>query len=110
MQFPNNIPAVTVWEKTTDTASRTSTYTRHVTGAAYWQGNLGQTPGRSEDDSILCAIHAGNVGSYTPKKDDRILPGTVTGDTPPDNAFVVEHVKDFRYGSGMMQHIELYLA
>ena len=43
MQFPTNIPSVTIWEKTV--VDRAAAYIRHETGAAYWQDNRGQTQG-----------------------------------------------------------------
>jgi hypothetical protein len=108
MTFPTNIPSVTIWEKTV--VDRAAAYIRHETGAAYWQDNRGQTQGREEDDSIFLAIHADAItDGYIPKADDRILSGSVTGDVPPRNAYTVGNVKDLRFGSYMMQHIEVIL-
>lgn len=105
MTFPTNIPAVTVWEKTL--VNRAPAYVRHETGAAYWQDNRGQTNERQPDDSIFLAIHADQIGGYVPKTDDRVLPGSIADETPPKNAYTVANVKDLRYGSRMMQHIEV---
>lgn len=108
MTFPTNIPSVTIWEKTV--VNRAPTYIRHETGAAYWQDNRGQTDGRDENDSIFLAIHAEALtDGYVPKTDDRVLSGSIAGDTPPRNAYTVGNVRDLRFGSRMMQHIEVTL-
>ncbi len=108
MTFPTNIPAVTIWEKTV--VNRAAAYIRHETGAAYWQDNRGQTQGHDEDDSIFLAIHASAVtDGYIPKVNDRVLPGSVPDEQPPQTAYTVGNVKDLRFGSAMMQHIEVIL-
>lgn len=107
MQFPTNIPSVTIWEKTV--IDRAPAYIRHELGAAYWEDTRGQSEhGREPDDHVFLAIHADNV-TYLPKKEDRVLMGSVESDTPPGDALTVMQVKDFRYGSTMMQHIEVTL-
>lgn len=106
-----NQPACTIWEKTT--VNHAPAYVRHVTGAVYWQDCRGQQVGagdaRSPADSVFLAIHADQIGDYVPKKDDRILPGDAAGTSPPHDALTVMQVKDFRYGSKTMQHIEVTL-
>lgn len=106
-----NRSACTVWEKTI--VNHAPAYVRHVTGAVYWQDTRGQTvsagDARSPDDSVFLAIHADQIGGYLPKKDDRILPDEVDAVSPPHDALTVMQVKDFRYGSHTMQHIEVTL-
>lgn len=105
-----NKPACTIWEKTT--VNRAPAYVRHETGAVYWQDCRGQTVGsdpRSPDDNIFLAIPVGSITNYVPKKDDRIMPDSVADSSPPKEALTVMQVKDFRYGSAMMQHIEVTL-
>ena len=106
-----NKPACTIWEKTT--VNHTPAYVRHETGAVYWQDCRGQTASagdaRSQSDSIFLAIPGGSVRDYAPKPDDRILPGAVADAAPPKDALTVMQVKDFRYGSAHMQHIEVTL-
>jgi hypothetical protein len=107
MQFPTNIPALTIWEVTL--IDRAPAYIRHELGAAYWEDTRGQSEhGREPDDHVFLAIHADNV-TYLPKKEDRVLPGSVDSAAPPRGALTVMQVKDFRYGSTMMQHVEVIL-
>jgi len=106
MTFPTNIPAVTVWEQTT--VNRAASYVRHEFGASYWEDNRGQTTGREEDNSIFLAIPPGAIADgYVPKREDKVLPGSIAEETPPRTALTVMRVKDLRYGSSMMQHIEV---
>ena len=106
-----NKPACTIWEKTT--VDHTPTYIRHETGACYWQDTRGQdtmdSDARSPEDNVFLAIHASALTGYIPKKDDRILPGSVPDASPPKDALTVMQVKDFLYGSARMQHIEVIL-
>ena len=107
MMFTNK-PACTIWEKTT--VNHAPAYVRHVTGAVYWQDCRGQTVGsdaRNPDDNVFIAIPAGAENGYMPKKDDRILPGDAESASPPGEALTIMQVKDFLYGSKMMQHIEV---
>lgn len=102
-----NTDGCTIWEKTVK--NRAPVYIRHETGAAYWEGTNGQTGGkdRTPADKALVVIHAGNLGGYLPKKDDRILCGIHPEEQPPPVALTVMGVKDFRYGSPRVQHVEV---
>ena len=100
-----NKPACTIWEKTT--VNRAPAYVRHVTGAVYWQDCRAQSEARTTENNVFIAIPAGSVSGYMPKLDDRILPGNVDENSPPKDALTVMQVKDFLYGSPMMQHIEV---
>lgn len=104
-----NKPACTIWEKTV--VNHAPAYIRHELGACYWQDTRGQSvqsgDARSPADSVFLAIPADSVGDYIPKKDDRVLPGSVPDASPPKTALTVMQVKDFRYGSAMMQHLEV---
>lgn len=103
-----NTPAVTIWEKTT--VNHAAAYVRHQTGAAYWEGTHGETVNgisRNPDDRALMIVPAANLGDYMPKTDDRIMNGTVNDAQPPKTAMTVTSVKDFRYGSASVQHIEV---
>ena len=106
-----NKPACTIWEKTS--VNHAPAYVRHETGAVYWEDTRGQqvagTDSRSPDDHVFLAIPVGSIGGYIPKNEDRILPGTVEDASPPKDALTVMQVKDFRYGSAHMQHIEVTL-
>lgn len=103
-----NTPAVTIWEKTT--VNHVPAYTRHQTGAAYWEDTNGETIGnitRNPDDKILMIVSAANLGDYVPKTDDRILNGEIADAQPPKTALTITSIKDFRYGSDSVQHIEV---
>ena len=103
-----NTPAVTIWEKTA--ANHTVTYTRHQTGAAYWEDTNGETVSgitRNPDDKALMIVSAANLGDYMPKTDDRIMNGAINDTQPPKESLTITSVKDFRYGSSRVQHIEV---
>ncbi len=103
-----NTPGVTVWSKAV--INHTPTYIRHQTGAAYWEDTTGETINgitRNPDDKVLMIVSASNLGAYMPKTDDRIMNGIVADAQPPKNALTIASVKDFRYGSDSVQHIEV---
>lgn len=103
-----NIYAVTIWEKTA--VNHTPTYIRHQTGAAYWEDTNGETVNgitRNPDDKALMIVSAVNLGEYVPKADDRIMRGAIEDAQPPKTALTIAVVKDFRYGSSRVQHIEV---
>ena len=103
-----NTPAVTVWEKTV--VNRAPAYIRHQTGAAYWEDTNGETVNgitRNPDDRVLMIVSASNLGGYLPNTDDRMMRGAVEDAQPPNTALTVTSVKDFRFGSPKVQHIEV---
>lgn len=103
-----NTPAVTVWEKTV--SGHAASYVRHQTGAAYWEETQGQTVGgmaRDPDNSVLIIIHAGNIGSYIPRPDDRIANGVSESPQPPRDALTVISVRRFLFGPLHGRHIEV---
>ena len=98
----------TVWEKTVQ--NRSPTYIRHTMGAVYWEDTHGETVNgiaRNPDDKVLVIVHSQNLGDYLPKPDDRILRGISASEQPDRNALTVTEVKDFRYGSLPVQHVEI---
>ncbi len=103
-----NTPAVTIWKKAV--VNHTPTYLRHQTGEAYWEDTNGETVNgitRNPDDRVLMIVSAANLGEYMPKADDRIMRGAIEDAQPPKTALTVTSVKDFRYGSDSVQHIEV---
>lgn len=103
-----NTACCTVWEKTLN--GRNQTYIRHVTGAVYWEDQVGEnTDGenRSPRHHALIIIHTSQIGDYLPKADDRILRGSSADLMPPKGALTVADVKDFQFGSDAVQHIEV---
>lgn len=107
-----NKSGCTIYEKTV--INRAPDYIRHITGPVYWEPSIGETVSkgetdgkdRSEQNSIFISIPAGSV-SYTPKTNDRIVGEIISDETPPVTAHTVMNVKDLRYGSKRVQHIEL---
>lgn len=106
MNFPTNVSAVTVWEKVT--VNRAPTYIRHELEACYWEDTRGQTDSRTPADSIFLAIPGAGV-TYLPKKDDRVLSGSIPDETPPREALTVMQVKDYRYLLPGLYHVEVTL-
>lgn len=101
-----NIAGCTIYEKTE--VNRAPAYVRHVTGPVYWEPSIGETDGkdRAEQNSIFVSIPSESV-TYLPKTDDRIVGEIIIDVTPPATAYTVTNVKDLRYGSPKVQHIEL---
>ena len=50
---------------------------------------------------------AASVSGYVPKRSDRIFCGRCTAAEPPEECRTVMEVKDFRYGSAGVQHLEV---
>ncbi|MBR1530042.1 MAG: hypothetical protein IJ642_12195 [Oscillospiraceae bacterium] len=99
----------TVWEKTV--VSRAPAYIRHEIGRNYQETTDAQEIGgrnlsRSPASQQLFVIPAESM-NYLPKKDDRIKDGICTESSPPTDALTVVSVKDFRFGSDYVQHIEV---
>ncbi len=102
-----NKDGCTIYEKTIQ--NRAPTYIRHTTGAVYWEETAAQqqsNTARSETCSVLCCIPAASL-TYLPKKDDRIVCGICAEEQPPKTAHTVMRVKDLRYGSHAVQHVEV---
>lgn len=104
-----NCPCLTIYEKAV--VNRAPAYVRHVTGAVYWQPFIGQTDGkeRTPDAKIFVNIPAAST-DYLPKRDDRVVKGECADTAPPNDAYTVMGVRDLRYGSPKVQHIELDLG
>lgn len=107
-----NIAGCTIYEKTI--VNRAPAYIRHVTGPAYWEPSIGLTVSKGETDgkdrmeqnNIFVSVPSASV-TYLPKTDDRIVGDIIDDETPPATAHTVMNVKDLRYGSPKVQHIEL---
>lgn len=99
----------TVYERTVG-ADRMEAYTRHFIPTVYWEDKRGQSvtdKSMTQSDYVLCVIPAGSLG-YVPKPDDLIVCGRCTDTEPPETGTrTVLEVKDFRYGSPDVQHIEV---
>lgn len=101
-----NRAGCTVYEKTVQ--NRAPVYIRHVLGELYWQPSVGQSGGkdRAEQDDIFVSVPEASV-TYLPKPDDRIVGEIIADEQPPSTARTVMTVKDLRYGSQRVRHIEL---
>ncbi len=101
-----NMTGCTIYEKTV--LNRSPTYVRHVTGHIYWQPSEGQAGGKdreAQDEAYVCIPAAST--DYLPKPDDKIYKGIVNDEQPPQSSHTIMKVKDLRYGSPKVQHIEL---
>lgn len=100
----------TVYERTVG-SDRMETYVRHFIPRIYWEDARGQSLGsgsRKQQDSVLCIIPKGSLPGYIPKRDDVLVCGRCTQAQPPEEgALTVMEVKDFRYGSAGVQHLEV---
>ena len=96
----------TIYEKTVQ--NRAPTYIRHETGKIYWQPSRSESGGkdRTSKNSVFVSIPESSV-SYVPKVDDRIVDAIIQEEQPPTSALTVATVKDLRYGSSMVRHIEV---
>lgn len=103
-----NRDACTIYEKTVQ--NRAPVWIRHTTGAIYWEETDAQAQSgtdRSPADAVRCLIPAGSLRGYVPKPDDRIVSGSCEEEQPPKDAPTVTAVRDFRYGSPAVQHVEV---
>ena len=106
--FTNKI-GCTVYEHKVG-ADRMEAYVRHFIPTIYWEDTKGQTQSGTsmkQLDSVLCIIPASSLSDYIPKRNDRIVCGRCNDAEPPENCRTVMEVKDFRYGSPEVQHIEV---
>lgn len=104
-----NREGCTIYEKTV--ANRAPVYIRHTTtGPIYWQPSFGEESGkdRTPKKSVFVNIPESST-EYLPKEDDRVVNGIVEDAAPPNTALTVTNVKDLRYGSPKVRHIELIL-
>ncbi len=101
-----NRKACTVYEKTA--INREHIYVRHTLGAVYWQSSQGQRSGsdRIPDNGALVLIPE-NSAKYVPKVGDRIADKIIGDEQPPVTAMTVMSVRDFRFGSPGVRHIEV---
>lgn len=101
-----NREGCTIYEKTVQ--NRAPTYIRHVTGAVYAETKSAQANGsdRNPDDEVFISIPETSA-AYVPKKDDRIVCGVTDDKQPPVTAMTVVSVRDLRFGSPFVRHIEV---
>ena len=63
----------------------------------------------TEDNMVLCIIPEKSISDFIPCKDDRIIKGDCENGSnlKAGEYFTVMAVKDFRYGSSRVHHIEV---
>ena len=101
-----NTKVITVFHKTTDVEKRLSKLEKHLFYDVYWENCSGQSEeskGMGESNEILCIIPEKSLKGFIPCKDDYIC----LGDVDEHGSLTVMEVKDFRYGSGKVWHIEV---
>lgn len=101
-----NTEIITVFHKETDSEKRLPVWEKHVFHNVYWEkcsAQSEQNKGMGESDSILCIIPEKSLKTFIPCKDDKIVYGDAEN---PENLTIMS-VKDFRYGSGRVHHIEV---
>ncbi|MCM1316265.1 MAG: hypothetical protein NC244_12945 [Alistipes senegalensis] len=101
-----NTKVITVFHKTTDVKKRLPTWEKHLLYGVYWENCSGQSEedgGMEENNEILCIIPEKSLKNFIPCKDDFIC----LGDVEEKGSLTIMSVKDFRYGSGKVRHIEV---
>ena len=101
-----NTKVITVFHKTTDIEKRLPVWEKHLFYDVYWENCSGQSEedgGVEENNEILCIIPEQSLKNFIPCKDDFIC----LGDVEEKGSLSIMSVKDFRYGSEKVRHIEV---
>lgn len=101
-----NTKVITVFHKSTDVEKRLSTWKKHLFHNVYWENCSGQSEsnkGMTESNQILCIIPEKSLKNFIPCKDDLIC----LGDVEEKGSLTIMSVRNFRYGSGKVRHIEV---
>lgn len=99
-----NTEVITIFHKTVK--NRLAVWEKHLFYDVYWENCSGQSEesrGMGESNEILCIIPEKSLKNFIPCKDDYIS----LGDVDEHGNLTVMEVKDFRYGSGKVRHIEV---
>ena len=99
-----NTEVITIFHKTVK--NRLAVWEKHLFYDVYWENCSGQSEesrGMGESNEILCIIPEKSLKNFIPCKDDHIS----LGDVDEHGNLTVMEVKDFRYGSGKVRHIEV---
>lgn len=106
MTFPTNRNGCTIYEKTAQ--NRAYIFIRHQTARVYWEETQSQNDGkdRAPANKAFIAIPDGAT-DYIPKPGDKVIGELTDAEHPPVTAMTIMTVKDFRYGSSNLQHIEV---
>lgn len=101
-----NTEVITIFHKTTDVEKRLSKWEKHLFYDVYWENCSAHSESNksmTENNGILCIIPEKSLKNFIPCKDDYIC----LGDVDEHGSLTVMEVKDFRYGSGKVRHIEV---
>ena len=100
-----NTKVITVFHKTVG-VKKLPVWEKHLFYGIYWENCSGQSNedrGVEENNEILCIIPEKSLKNFIPCKDDFIC----LGDVDEKGSLTIMEVRDFRYGSGKVQHIEV---
>lgn len=101
-----NTKVITVFHKNIDPEKRLPKWEKYLFYDVYWENCSAQSEenkGMGESNLILCIIPEKSLKNFIPCKDDKISVGDVEN---PENLTVMD-VKNFRYGSKNVRHIEV---
>lgn len=104
-----NTEIITVFHKTTDPEKRLPKWEKHLFHDVYWENCSAQSEenkGMGESNLILCIIPEKSLKNFIPCKDDFIALGDIEKFENAEK-FTVMDVKNFRYGSKIVRHIEV---
>lgn len=107
-----NRKGCTVYEKTVQ--NRSPTFIRHEIKNIYWEdmqsqelnGQRGNNYRTSENEALIF-IPEISIQEYSPKVGDKIVGEIIPDDNPPDNSMTIMTVKNFRFGSPAVRHLEV---
>ena len=100
-----NTKVITVFHKTVG-VKKLPVWEKYLFYDVYWEncsGQLVESKSMTENDEILCIIPEKSLKNFIPCKDDFIC----LGDVEEKGSLTIMSVKDFRYGSGKVRHIEV---
>ena len=100
-----NTEVITVFHKTAG-VEKLPVWEKHLFYGVYWENCSGQSEenvGVEENNEILCIIPEKSLKNFIPCKDDFIC----LGDVEEKGSLTIMSLKDFRYGSGKVRHIEV---
>lgn len=109
-----NTDVITVFHKGIDSAKKLPAWEKHTFPNVYWENCSAQDNSKisrsmTEDNMVLCIIPEKSISDFIPCKDDRIVKGDCENGSnlKAGEYFTVMAVKDFRYGSTRVHHIEV---
>lgn len=109
-----NTDIITVFHKGIDSAKKLPAWEKHTFTNVYWENCSAQDNSKisrsmTEDNMVLCIIPEKSISDFIPCKDDLIAKGNFENISNPETCqhFTIMSVKDFRYGSGRVHHMEV---